>query len=219
MKMLNETFGLRKKQKTPKPPVMPVFQPKVLAKKRELEQEHLCFGYEAIPYVSSDRYGMYALNSIFGNSMSSRLFQEVREKHGLAYSVYSYLTQLRDTGLFTIYAAVSPAKTQQLIRVIDKEIKKLRKHGILPDELRKVKDQMKGSIVLGMENTNNRMSQIAKHEIYLGRFISLDEVLASVDAVSVEQVNGLVNSVLDNGNRSLAALGPVDPKVIKAAAG
>jgi len=219
MKLLNKSFGSKKKRRQPKKDATPKFMPRLIVKKRDLEQEHICFGYEGIPYVSQDRYAMYALNSIFGNSMSSRLFQEVREKRGLAYSVYSYLTQLRDTGLFTVYAAVTPAKTQQLIRVIDREFAKLRKHGVEPEELAKVKDQMKGSIVLGMENTNNRMSQLAKHEIYLGRFISMDETLAAVDGVTVEQVNELLRRVFDDGRRGMAALGPVDPKVIKGVAG
>jgi len=219
MKLLNDAFGNKKARRPAKPATRPKFTPRTVVRKRDLEQEHICFGYEGIPYTSSDRYAMYALNAIFGNSMSSRLFQEVREKRGLAYSVYSYLTQLRDTGLFTVYAAVSPSKTQQVIRVVDREIGKLRKHGVEPDELAKVKDQMKGSIVLGMENTNNRMSQLAKHEIYMGRFMTLDEVLSSIDAVTVEQINGLLDRVLDNGRRGMAALGPVDPKGIRAAAG
>jgi predicted Zn-dependent peptidase len=215
--LLNTSFGSRKRRGKTDGIAIPKFRSAVNVMEQKLEQAHLCMGYEGLPYASGDRYGIYVLNSILGSSMSSRLFQEVREKRGLAYSVFSYLTQLRDAGLFTIYAAVSPSKAVTLLKVINREIRKLIRNGIDDDELVKVKEQMKGNIVLGLENTNNRMSQLAKHEIYLGRYLNLDEILDDIDRVDMEQVQRLIKDIFEDGRPSLAALGPVDRQAVKAA--
>lgn len=215
--LLNEKFGGHKRKGKASGVHRPEFRPTMNMKDRKLEQTHLCMGYEGYPFVCEDRYGVYALNNIVGSSMSSRLFQEVREKRGLAYSVFSYLTQLSDAGLFTIYAAVSPSKTVSLVRLIKKEIAKLVKHGVDDDELRKVKEQMKGNMVLGLENTSNRMSQLAKHEMYLGRYYTLDEIITEIDKVDKDQIARLIHEIFVEGKPGLAALGPVDKSLIKAA--
>lgn len=217
LELLNGAFGRRKRRGRVEDATAPQFKPSLTVKSRKLEQTHLCMGYPSMPFASSDRYGVYVLNTIVGSSMSSRLFQEVREKRGLAYSVYSYLTQLSDAGLFTIYAAVSPSKAVQLVRIINREIKKLVRYGVDEAELKKVKEQIKGNMVLGLENTNNRMSQLAKHEIYLGRYVSLDEIIAEVDKVDKEQVQGIINALFADKSPTMAALGPVDRASVKAA--
>ncbi len=217
LELLNGAFGKKKRRGRAGSTAAPRFRPSIAVKSRKLEQTHICIGYPSLPFASPDRYGVYVMNTIIGSSMSSRLFQEVREKRGLAYSVYSYLTQLSDSGLFTIYAAMSPSKAVQVLRIINREIKKLVKHGVEDDELDKVKEQIKGNMVLGLENTNNRMSQLAKHEIYLGRYVSLDEIIAEVDKVDKEQVNTIINSLFAQNRPSLAALGPVDRASVKAA--
>jgi len=215
--LLNKKFGGGKKRVRKDGGVRPEFRPAMNIKDRKLEQAHLCIGYDGYPFASGDRFGIYALNNIVGSSMSSRLFQEVREKRALAYSVFSYLTQLRDAGLFTIYAAVSPSKAVSLIKIINKEITKLVRQGVYEDELNKVKEQMKGNMVLGLENTSNRMSQLAKHEIYLGRHYTLDEIIADIDKVDSEQISRLIHELFVDGRPALAALGPVDKSQVKAA--
>ena len=208
--LLNESFGKINRKGVKPARDITEFHPANLVKKRKLEQVHLCVGTTGYPYSHEDRFGVYAMNTLLGSSMSSRLFQEIREKRGLAYSVYSYLTSLRDTGLFVIYAGVSPAKAVSVVRLVAKEIKKLRKDGVTDGELAKVKEQMKGNMVLGLENTNNRMSQIAKQEMYFGRYFSLDELLARVDAVDQEQMARVSSGAFRKGNFALTALGPTE---------
>jgi predicted Zn-dependent peptidase len=186
------------------------FKPALKLKKRKLEQVHLCMAAKGLPYGHDDRFGLYALNTVLGSSMSSRLFQEIREKRGLAYSVYSYITSLRDTGLFVVYAGVSPPKAASAIRLISKEIKKLKKHGVSTDELKRVKEQLKGNMVLALENTYNRMSQLAKQEIYLGRHYTVDELLSQIEAVNKDQVARLADGIFAEGGTSLTALGHIE---------
>ncbi len=210
METLDKSFGGRKKKKARPQSDSAGFKPAINVRHRKLEQVHVCMGAKGLPYSHKDRFGMYALNTLLGSSMSSRLFQEIREKRGLAYSVYSYLTSLKDTGLFVIYAGVSPSKAASVVRVIWKEIKKLREEGVTKDELEKVKEQLKGNMVLGMENTYNRMSQLAKQEMYLGRRYTLDEIIAEIEKVDAEQVNRLVHELFGSEEIAMSALGPIE---------
>ena len=215
MDTLNASFGGRKRRKAGAVPDKTSFSPGLKVVEKKLEQVHVCIGTKGLPYSDKDRFGIYALNTLLGSSMSSRLFQEIREKRGLAYSVYSYLTSLRDTGLFVIYAGLTPSKAASAMRVISKEIKKIKKDGISEDELKKVKEQLKGNIVLALENTYNRMSQLAKQELYLGRHYSLDEVISFIDEVDREQVMRLSQGIFDEGKVSVSALGPVSKDALK----
>ncbi len=215
MDTLNASFGGRKGRKAKAVKKSTSFSPGLKVVERKLEQVHVCIGTKGLPYHDKDRFGIYALNTLLGSSMSSRLFQEIREKRGLAYSVYSYLTSLRDTGLFVIYAGVTPSKAASAVKVISREIKKIKKDGISEDELKKVKEQLKGNIVLALENTYNRMSQLAKQELYLGRHYSLDEVISFIDEVDREQVMRLTDGIFDDGKTSVAALGPVTKDTLK----
>lgn len=217
LELLNAKFGQKKiKKHREAMSEKPVFKPGLILRDRKLEQTHFCIGYNGYPFPSADRYAVYALNNIVGSSMSSRLFQEVREKRGMAYSVFSYLTQLKDAGLFTIYAAVSPNKAVPLVKLIDKELKKLVKKGVDEAELRKVKEQMKGNMVLGLESTSNRMSQIARHEMYLGSYLTVDMILSEIEKVDREQIARLSDEIFVDGRPAVAALGPVDKNSIKA---
>ena len=210
LEMLNDKFG-RKSKKGVKPREDGVsFRPAVKIKNKKLEQVHICLGMKGLPYGSRERFGMFALNTLLGSSMSSRLFQEIREKHGLAYSIYSYLTSLRDTGLFVIYAGVGASKAAPVVRLIMKEIEKIRSTGVSADELAKVKDQMKGNMVLAMENTYNRMSQLAKQEMYLGRHYTLDEILAFIEEVDLAAIERLISQTFEGGRIALTALGPIE---------
>ncbi len=208
--MLNEKFGSKSRKGSKPKDDGVLFTPAVKIKNKKLEQVHICMGVKGLPYGSRERFGMFALNTLLGSSMSSRLFQEIREKHGLAYSIYSYLTSLRDTGLFVIYAGVGSNKAAPVIRLIMKEIDKIRSHGVTADELAKVKEQMKGNMVLAMENTYNRMSQLAKQEMFLGRHYSLDEILAFIEEVDLATIERLVSQTFESGRIALTALGPIE---------
>jgi predicted Zn-dependent peptidase len=151
-----------------------------------------------------------ALNTILGNSMSSRLFQEVREQNALAYSIYSYVTAYRDAGLLTVYAGTDPANATQAIGLIVKELGKIRDEGITPAEDRRVKDQIKGNLVLSLETSNSHMGRIARQEIYFGKYLSVDDIIKAVDKVTAAQIQGLAKQLFMRENLSLSILGPLN---------
>ena len=186
-------------------------------RKKRLEQAHLCLGLRGIPLAHKDRYAAHALNAVLGGSVSSRLFQEIREKRGLAYSIYSYLSSFSDGGAMTVYAATSPKEAARVIELACKEIRRLRRSGIDRRELERVKNQMKGSLMLSLESTHSRMSKLAKDELYEGRHVSLDEMMAEIDRVSVSQVFRLSRELFETDGLSVTALGPVSDRAIESA--
>jgi predicted Zn-dependent peptidase len=183
---------------------------------RDLEQVHFCIGTEGPTYVSEDRYAMYVLNSILGGNSSSRLFQEVREKLGLVYSIYSYHDSYKDGGLFAIYAGVSPENFGPVLEIVSRELSLLKKDGIKEDEFLRAKEHLKGSLVLSLEETSHRMSRLAKSEIYFGRTFTIDEILRSIESVSMKDVSNLVDKLFGNGSMSMAAIGPLEASTLAA---
>jgi predicted Zn-dependent peptidase len=147
------------------------------------------------------------LNTILGGTLSSRLFQVIREKRGLAYSVYSGLTCYRDAGNLTVYAATSPQNSSQVVDLVLDELRRIRREPVSDEELRRAKDHLKGSFMLGLEGTGARMSQLARHEMYFGRQISLDETLAGIEKVGREDVMRLAGEMLEERPLGLTALG------------
>jgi predicted Zn-dependent peptidase len=143
---------------------------------RELEQIHLCLGTQAISQAHPLRYEGYILNSVLGGSMSSRLFQEVREKLGLAYSIYSYMTSHSDSGSIAVYAGTSRDRFREVIDIILREMQKLKAEPLDREELENAKEQLKGNILLSLESSDNRMTKLAKNEIYFGRYQTLMEI-------------------------------------------
>jgi predicted Zn-dependent peptidase len=163
--------------------------------KKELEQVHLCLGSPGYPLGHADRYAAYILNTVLGGSMSSRLFQNVREKRGLVYAISSGLTAYSDAGILSVYAGTGLDSIDEVIRLTIEEFR-IMKSERLPDvELRRAKDHLKGSLMLSLENTGSRMSHLARHEIYFGRQFSLDELLAAIEAVSTDDVQRVANHV------------------------
>jgi len=160
----------------------------VTRSKKELEQVHLCLGTPAYPQAHGDRYGVYILNTVLGGSMSSRLFQNVREKRGLVYSISSGVSAYSDAGTLTIYAGTSLDSVDEVVRLSLEELRRMKGEALPDDELRRAKDHLKGSLMLSLENTSSRMSHIARQEIYFGRTFVLDEILAGIEAVSAEDV-------------------------------
>jgi predicted Zn-dependent peptidase len=208
--LLNNAFGKLSRTGVPKQDVAPSFHHAVTVKKKQLEQVQVCLGCKGLPYVHEDRFVVMALNTILGNSMSSRLFQEVREQHALAYSIYSYVTAYRDAGLLTVYAGTDPANTMQAIQLIIKELRKIRDEGITPAEETRVKDQIKGNLVLSLETSNSHMGRIARQEIYFGKYLSVDDIIKSVDKIAAGQVQHLAQQLFRRDNLSLSILGPLN---------
>ena len=178
--------------------------------RKPLEQVHLVMGLPGVSDNAPDRYPLYLLNDIIGGSMSSRLFQEVRERQALVYSVHSGQQAYRDTGLFYVYAGTDPANLGKVLGALMKEIRALKKDGVTADELRRAKDHLKGSLMLSLESTSSRMNRLASHEMRFGSFMSMDEMLAAIDGVPMEEVDALIHRVLDEEHLSLLTLGAAD---------
>jgi predicted Zn-dependent peptidase len=178
----------------------------VTRSKKELEQVHLCLGTPAYPQSHRDRYGTYILNTVLGGSMSSRLFQNVREKRGLVYSISSGVTAYSDAGSFTVYAGTSLDAVGEVIRLTVEELKRLKGEPIPADELRRAKDHLKGSLMLSLENTGSRMSYLARQEIYFGRTFGLDETLAEIEGVASGDVQRIANDLF-RGDLAMSLLG------------
>jgi predicted Zn-dependent peptidase len=179
---------------------------------RPLEQVHFVLGGPGLPQVAPERYVLFLLNTIVGGSMSSRLFQKIREREGLVYAIHSGNAAFRDSGLFYVYAGTEPAHLRRVLDLTLRELRRLRAEGITADELRCAKDHLKGSLLLSLESTGSRMTRIAKQELYFQRSFTFDEILADIDRVSLGDVERLVDRLL-GGPLSLVALGPDGPAV------
>jgi predicted Zn-dependent peptidase len=177
---------------------------------RELEQIHLCLGTRGTSLVEKERYSCSILNVILGGSMSSRLFQEVRERRGLAYSIYSFLSSHTDAGMVGIYGAVRPHNIMETLEVIRGEIRRFKEEPISEAELRAAKEHIKGGIYLAAENTDNRMSRLAKNEIIFDRFVPYEEIEAGLEGVTVGEVQSLSQQLFRPEFMSLVLLGKVD---------
>jgi predicted Zn-dependent peptidase len=176
---------------------------------KDLEQLHLCLGTRFPNILSEKRFAAAVLNVILGGNMSSRLFQEIREKRGLAYAVYSFFTAYLDIGQFGVYAGVDPEHTIETTRLIMIELDKIRKGEIEAGELRASKEHLKGSIILGSESVDNRMTRLAKNEFTYSRYIDFDEVLDKVESVTLDQVVDLARTYLQPEDLCLSLLGPL----------
>jgi predicted Zn-dependent peptidase len=174
---------------------------------KNLEQAHLCMGVPGLPQAHPQRYAAYVLNTLLGGGMSSRLFQEIREKRGKAYSVYSFSSAYRDIGYFGVYAGTSVESTEEVIELILKELRSLADSKISEDELRRTQGQLVGSMMLGLESTDSWMSHIARNEIYYGRTISTDDICQGIRAVTRADVIELARQLFRSGALTLSLLG------------
>jgi predicted Zn-dependent peptidase len=178
----------------------------VTRSKNELEQVHLCLGAPAYPQAHRDRYGAYILNTVLGGSMSSRLFQNVREKRGLVYSISSGIAAYSDAGTLTIYAGTSLDSVDEVVRLTVEELRRLKGDRLPETELRRAKDHLKGSLMLSLENTGSRMSHLARQEIYYGRQFSMDEILGGIEGVLGDDVQRIANEIFQ-GELTMSLLG------------
>lgn len=177
-------------------------------RKKDTEQVHLCIGTPGLPMDHPDTYVLHILNSVLGGGISSRLFQEIREERGLAYSVFTYQSSYRDAGLFTVYAGLSQNNLGEVVSIIEREAKDFRVNGITAAELSRAKEQLKGSMYLGLENVSNRMSRIGKSEICLNRVVTVDEAVEKINGVTLEAVKGLAETIFRTDNIAISSIGP-----------
>jgi predicted Zn-dependent peptidase len=185
---------------------------------RDLGQAHLIIGTPAPSNVDARRFAGVLMNAILGGSMSSRLFQEIREKRGLAYAIRSYIVSYRDVGMLNIYVGTSQNRVMDVIGLILDELRRMQKEHLTDREMQLAKELIKGNLLLGLESTDNRMSKLATNEIYFGRHISFDEIVRHIDAVQKEDIRGLAAEMFDASTVSLAALGNVSEKDLEGAA-
>jgi len=209
IELLNLHFGKLSRSGAPRKETTPVFSPAVSVKKKQLEQVQLCLGCKGLHYTHEDRYTILALNTVLGNSMSSRLFQEIREQNALAYSIYSYVTFYRDTGLLTVYAGTDPSNALEAVRLVMKELKKIKEEGITAAEELRVKNQIKGNLILSLESSNSHMSRLARQEIYFGKYLSIDDIIKGVESVNANEVQRLAQTLFNRNNIALTILGPL----------
>jgi predicted Zn-dependent peptidase len=181
-----------------------------LRNKKSLEQVQLCLGVPSYPLPHEERFTCYILNTLLGGGMSSRLFQNIREKQGLAYAVFSDLNPYRDTGCLSIYAGTSLEAARKVVELILKEFRQLKDELAPEEELRRAKDHLKGSLMLSLESTSSRMSNLARQQMYFGRFFSLDELVESIEAVTAGHVQRIAQKFFDQKQIALTVLGSLD---------
>jgi predicted Zn-dependent peptidase len=180
---------------------------KVKVRGKDTEQAHVVLGGPSLSREDDRRFALGVLNNVVGGGMSSRLFQEIREKRGLAYSIYSYVTQYADSGVFGVYAGCAPGKVDEVLSLTREELGRVAAEGLRDDEVARGKGMLKGSIVLGLEDTGSRMSRLGKGELLYQDMLGVDEILSRVDAVTPEEVRRIAAELL-GGPMSLAVIGP-----------
>lgn len=173
------------------------FNPGIKTKEKDTEQVHLCIGFNGIEHGNDKLYSLLAINNIFGGGMSSRLFQKIREKKGLVYSIYSYPSAYKEAGLFTIYAGMNPENLKTVAELVSNEIKQLKRKGILPYDLEKSKEQLKGNYILGLESTSSRMNSIGKSELMLGIIDTPEEVLSKINSINITTINEVIETIFN----------------------
>lgn len=188
---------------------LPIYQPGTYLLKKPLEQVHLCLGCKALPQTHDDRFALQILNTILGASMSSRLFQEVREKRGLAYSIYSYLNCHSDAGTLVVYCGTAADELNQVYALIMAQFRALKDGQITADDISMAREQIKGNLLLSLEGSDSRMSRIARNEIYFGEQPALKSILSSLDLVDVDSVARVARNIFVADSLTLQAVGNV----------
>lgn len=193
---------------------LPEHHAEIRITQKDLEQVHLCLGCKGLPQNHPDRFAMNLINSLLGASMSSRLFQTVREERGLAYSIYSYLNNHSDAGSLIIYSGTSPENVPQLIEVTLDQLRSLKNERIADTQLQMTKEQLKGGLLLSLESSDNRMSRLAKGEIFLGRQYGIDEIIKEIERVTPDAILDLANRLFVDDSLNLQMVGRIDPELI-----
>src|SRR3984957_19283028 len=181
-----------------------------LRNKKALEQVHMCLGVPSYPLPHEERFACYVMNTLLGGGMSSRLFQNIRERQGLAYAVFSELNPYRDTGCLSIYAGTSIESAPKVVQSILKEFRQLKEQAVNDEELRRAKDHLKGSLMLSLESTGSRMSNLARQEMYFSRFFTLDVLVESIELVTAADVQRIAQTFFDPKQIALTVLGNLE---------
>lgn len=212
LNLLEEKFGDWKNsiKDIPNSPKPPFVKRNFISKEKDTEQLHLCVGLEGVQESSDSLYSLLVLNNLFGGSMSSRLFQRVREDKGLAYSIYSYPSTYKDTGTFTIYAGLNPKEIINLSEIIIQEIMNIKKNNFSSDEIYKSKEQLKGNYILGLESTSSRMSALGKSELLRGKVNTQREIINKIDEVSKRSINDLIEKIFNYNKMNIAYVGKLE---------
>ena len=208
--LIGATFGQIPKSKKNRERVRPHPTSTTNIWKRDLEQVHFCLGTKGLQHNHSLRFACYVLNTVLGGGMSSRLFQEIRENRGLAYSVYSYLPTYLDAGLVVVYAGTSEDSLEEVIGLVLKQFGRLKTDPLKDEELKNAKEQLKGNLFLSLESSDNMMTRLAKNEIYFESYLSVEEVIKGIDEVEEESIRSLAADLFDGRYFCLAVLGPTD---------
>jgi predicted Zn-dependent peptidase len=212
--MLSKSLGRLRRGSVPETGEAPSFKPNVQVVGRDLSEVHVCLGIKGIRQASPDRYGVLLLNSVLGGGVSSRLFQEIREKRGLVYTVYSFLSSYADTGLWGVYAGTGKRHVNTVVEKTLEELYGLH-DTITETELQRAKDQMKGSIVLGLESTSRRMQSLATQLIYYGRHFSPTEIMKEIDSVTLKEAKELAERLTTEDGIALTIYGPFEKRSLK----
>lgn len=205
-----ERFDARSGEEPAAGDAAPPATPQIVLRQKDLEQSHVCVGTSALPQRHDDRYVAYLLNTMLGGSMSSRLFQNVREKRGLAYSVFSGLSAYSDTGLLTIYAGCADDAVPEVVDLVVEELRGFKAAPVGDAELRRAKDHLKGSLMLSLENTSSRMSHLARQDIYFDRYYTLDETLEGIERVTPTDVQRVAAALFADGGLGATVLSARD---------
>ncbi len=193
-------------------PPLPPFSPEIVLKSKDTEQVHLCVGTRGVSRKHSDKYAVFVLDSILGGSVSSRLFQELREERGLVYMTGSNHSAFKDTGIFSVYAGTSFKNYDEVVGLIKGEIKRICNQPVSDKELNRAKEQLKGNLLLSLESTSNRMSRIAKIELYQDQLLTPEESVAKVEAVTKEDVLRIAGEMFGAEEPVITAIGPFQSK-------
>lgn len=205
---LEAVFGRVSGDRGARARVRPEPKAEVCHRARETEQVHLCIGTPGVALGDDTVYIFQVINTVLGGGMSSRLFQRIREESGLVYSVYSYHSAYHDTGLFCVYAGLAPSNVALTLDMVAAEVAAVRDRGITEEELTRAKNQLKGSFLLSLESVTTRMSRMGKSQLYLGKVITPEEVVARIESVTLDDVHNLANAVFKPERFSFASIGP-----------
>jgi predicted Zn-dependent peptidase len=192
----------------------PSFTPERVIKEKDTEQVHTLVTFSALPYSHPKRYAQFILNTVIGGGMSSRLFQEIREKRGLAYAVYSFLTPFKDVGSLGVYAGTDKSSVVELMEVMMGELTKMNKVPLTDSELNSAKGQIKGNLLLSMESTNSRLSRMVRNEMFFNRQVDAEEIIEKIDETTVNDVIEVAQEIIDTKKMCCVFMGPIAEKDI-----
>lgn len=208
IKLIKERFSNWKvEKKTNEAYEKPIIYHNISKKKKDIEQLHFCLGTEGVSQGQDDLYALLIMNNVFGGSMSSRLFQDIREDKGLVYSIYSYPSSYKDTGIFTVYAGLNPDYFIDVLDIIKENINIIKRDYLTEEEIYRSKEQLKGNYILGLESTSSRMTSIGKSELLFGKVTSPQEIASKIDKIELKDIVNVVNRVFDSKKYNIAYVG------------